>query len=385
MNNSPYNLNSDKNSSDEFYIELGKLSRITYESLQKSLGKEISSYSSYLNEINELYRSPEEYSIELLTLAMTWREYISAAKSTNSFIPVILIKLYNIRCKYSILKKSVDIIRGLITGAFVYPKLLKNSSDYEYTHDNLLVLINWLDSTGEFSDEVKRFNNWYTFFKKSSELYFKETIKNAMQQLSQFEKQAEVKLGKYASGVKSFHEKLPFNERWREDALFRKKSTITYYINMLASEVMNWGFKKKFLKTKKRIVLAPACMSKEDGHNCARRTIGGDIICSECTDSCHICQLKRMSIENEFELVIVPHSSSFTKWLKRWENTEECGIIALACPLNIVVGGYQMRELNIPSQCVMLDYSGCGKHWGPDFNATKVNHKRLIKVVENAA
>jgi hypothetical protein len=80
------------------------------------------------------------------------------------------------------------------------------------------------------------------------------------------------------------------------------------------------------------------------------------------------------------EVYIIPHSSSFTRWLCQWRNTREYGIVAVACVLNIAVGGYQMRELGIPSQCVLLDYCGCKKHWHKYGITTNLNVGRLMEV-----
>jgi hypothetical protein len=73
------------------------------------------------------------------------------------------------------------------------------------------------------------------------------------------------------------------------------------------------------------------------------------------------------------------YSSFITEKLnEKYRSREE---YAIACALNIIVGGYEMRALNIPSQCVMLDYCGCRKHWHDTGIATDFNVERLLKVV----
>lgn len=385
MSNSPYSLCQGQKNSDLFYTQLRTLSEETYSSLYAVLESDLKEYGDFVTERGELFRSYEEYSIELLTLAMTWKEYLGPAQQTSPTLVSLLKKLYNIRATNKLLKKPVDHLRGILTGLFIYPKLDKGPKENQYTLSNLKRLLRWLDATGEFADEVKRFKNWLELITLKGEEYLQSLMIQTMQELDTFELRAQKALGSTTCGVEGFHKSLPQSDRWREDALFRRKSTLVYHINMLASEIMNWGLSKKFLATSKRVILAPACMSKADGKNCERKKVGQDILCNECTDTCNIAKLTKVCRKNGLELVIVPHSGAFTRWLKRWENTTEKGIIALACPLNIVVGGYQMRELNIPSQCVLLDYSGCTKHWGPKFNATEVNISRLIKVAQEGA
>ncbi len=42
-----------------------------------------------------------------------------------------------------------------------------------------------------------------------------------------------------------------------------------------------------------------------------------------------------------------------------------------------------MRELNIPSQCVPLDFCGCKKHWHNEGIPTKLNLSRLLQIIKN--
>ena len=57
------------------------------------------------------------------------------------------------------------------------------------------------------------------------------------------------------------------------------------------------------------------------------------------------------------------------------------GVTALACILNILPGGYEMRARGIASQCVPLDYPGCRKHWDRAGISTGVNEERLVQIV----
>jgi uncharacterized protein len=61
----------------------------------------------------------------------------------------------------------------------------------------------------------------------------------------------------------------------------------------------------------------------------------------------------------------VPHATAFSRYLERWQKEMNVGVAAVACMLNILPGGYEMRARGIPSQCVPLDHPGCRKHWLP--------------------
>ena len=78
---------------------------------------------------------------------------------------------------------------------------------------------------------------------------------------------------------------------------------------------------------------------------------------------------------------MVPHSSGFSRWLARWQEDPKVGVAAVACMMNILAGGYEMRARRIASQCVPLDYPGCQKHWTRDGVPTSVNEERLVRIV----
>jgi len=78
------------------------------------------------------------------------------------------------------------------------------------------------------------------------------------------------------------------------------------------------------------------------------------------------------------ETVLIRHSSDFSRWLKPWANQNSTGLIGTACVLNLLDGGYEMKNLNIPSQCVFLDYCGCNKHWDKAGLATQINTEQAI-------
>ena len=82
---------------------------------------------------------------------------------------------------------------------------------------------------------------------------------------------------------------------------------------------------------------------------------------------------------------LVPHSTGFSRWLERWQRVPGCGVTAVACLLNILPGGYEMRARGIASQCVPLDYPGCQKHWRRKGIVTSLNEDRLVQIVQTVA
>jgi hypothetical protein len=91
-------------------------------------------------------------------------------------------------------------------------------------------------------------------------------------------------------------------------------------------------------------------------------------------------------IEKGYEVHIIPHSSDFTTWLKKFAVGKDIGIIGVACPLNLITGGLELKSLNVPAQCLLLDYCGCKSHWNKKRIPTNINPNelgRILQVEEN--
>jgi len=82
------------------------------------------------------------------------------------------------------------------------------------------------------------------------------------------------------------------------------------------------------------------------------------------------------------KVFLVPHSTGFSRWLERWQRVPDTSVVAVACLLNIVPGGYEMHARGIASQCVPLDYPGCRKHWRTKGITTSLNEERLVQLVQ---
>jgi hypothetical protein len=126
-------------------------------------------------------------------------------------------------------------------------------------------------------------------------------------------------------------------------------------------------------------------MSIKASGGCQAFKEGQDIICVGCSEQCRINHIKQLGEKTGFDVLIVPHSSGFTRWLEQWRDQDHSGVVAVACVLNLLAGGYEMKSLNIPAQCVFLDYCGCKKHWCQSDVPTGLDEKRLLQIVQESA
>jgi hypothetical protein len=82
-----------------------------------------------------------------------------------------------------------------------------------------------------------------------------------------------------------------------------------------------------------------------------------------------------------FSAVIIPHESSISNSKGNMLFDEDTGVIGIACVLNLISGGWMLKDKEIPAQCVLLDYCGCKNHWHNEGLPTELNFNELKRVM----
>lgn len=372
-----YSLLDKHKNSDKFYSDIDhfttrflKKSKEEYDELLKRF-----SYFIVSNEI-ETPRSSSEYLIEFLSIGVLWNIYHPHAVNLGTLKRKILVHLYSLR-QHQEIKDRVDKIRGYLMYRWLTRQ--NNTRRLPYTNDGFAKLIDWLDSAGDFHEEVRRFQNWQKFFAQLPPLDASSYLAAAARFALFFEKKASVKLAVYTHGVEHFLKHEHASHKNNENYIFTGRKPVEYHLNMVAAEIMNREFKKEFDSKPQKIVLLPTCMRSKSDSECRAMRNGLDIHCSGCDKECRINQLTQKCKSWGAETRLVPHSSQFTKWLKMYQDNDNVALVGVACVLNLLTGGYEMKNLGLASQCVFLDYCGCQKHWHQDGIATDLNEKRLQK------
>jgi hypothetical protein len=207
-------------------------------------------------------------------------------------------------------------------------------------------------------------------------------LNNARETASLFESQAKAALGHFTRNVGSFHENELPKHRFQENYIFCGRHEAEYHLNMVGAEILNRVLKEGYKSTSGRVLLLPTCMSNPVNGKCKARFNGSRLTCTGCSPECIINLKQKEFSSKNTEVVLIPHSSEFTRYLKSWQNQNTTGLIGVACVLNLLKGGYEMQKLNIPSQCVFLDYCGCKKHWHKDGVSTNLNNEQLKKILQ---
>jgi hypothetical protein len=166
----------------------------------------------------------------------------------------------------------------------------------------------------------------------------------------------------------------------REDRFFSGRKPVEYHLGMVAAEVMNQALRPSFEQAGERVVLVPACMRGAKAERCMGLVQGLDMICMACDPECNVHRISTRMRDVGVRVYVVPHATGFSRWLERWQREPNAGVTAVACMLNILPGGYEMRRRGIPSQCVPLDHPGCRKHWCDENLPTSVNQEQLVRI-----
>lgn len=363
----------------EFYDQLSVFTDKILTEAGLYFSKDIAAYKKYLGQNFKLdIRSNEEYLIEFLTAGIFLNKYAAYAMSAGYMSTSLLYGLYTIRKNFSLLKPAIDFLRGQLSHVFLYSKTFKT---YTYSLPVFAKLIRWLKATGEFEEEIKRIRSWNLYYHSLPEEKALNIINKSIAFSRYFQEQGILHLGKYTYNVSNFLEKEHRNYKQREDYLFCGRSEAEYHLNMFGAEVLNRLLRKDFNNTREKAVLLPTCMSNLQNGQCKASTAGLRMKCNSCSKNCEINKVQESLKKKGVETYLIPHSSNFSEFLKHWKNQDTTGLVGVACVLNLLKGGYEMQNLNIPSQCVFLEHCGCKKHWHKTGIPTSINFKQLEKIL----
>lgn len=375
-----YSLTGKQNDSSGFYSELSLFTDLIIRDLNQETEKYLTDFCHFVDENKvEKLRSRNEYLVELLMIGVYWNNYSGKAAKTGSLSKKLLKSLYKQRKKFPKYKPEIDKARGFLAYSFL-EKNYKNRCG-TLTLKMLIHLLEWLSATGEFNEEVLRLRNWTAFLNTKDAGYTENLIKTSMLFADRFSLKGMEMLGEYTQHLGGFHQNTLPSYKYREDYFFASRCENEYFLNMFAAEVLNRGLKKGFTETTQKVLLLPTCMRSEPATGCKAKSDGKELVCANCNASCNIGKVSLEMKKQGITSYLIPHSSDFSRFLVKWQNSPDTSLIGVACVLNLITGGYEMKRLDISSQCVFLDYCGCKKHWDKDGFATSLNVNQLKKVI----
>jgi hypothetical protein len=388
-----YDLRLDQPSSNRFYSDVSAFSSRTVAEIERRASRALDGYIHYVaRNLLEPPRTRGEYGLELLTVGMALRLYGLLATKTPGGVVAVSRELFGMRRRSPRMKPVIDWVRAGIFQIFLRrpPRSSDLAGPGVFEHFDggdatslaaLPQVIKWMQATGEFEQESRRMDQWMSYLHELSRIEAEGWIGIALGLFDWFTNEAEAALGRYTLGAIPFLRKTNPTRFWREDQIFCGREPVEYHLGMVASDVMNDGLREDFLARPRKVLLVPTCMRGAKRDQCKAVVHGLDIKCAGCDPDCAINRITRRMHSEGVQVYMVPHSTGFSRWLERWQDDPKVGVVAVACMLNILPGGYEMRGRKIASQCVPLDYPGCEKHWTTGGVPTNANEERLVQIV----
>lgn len=371
MKGSPYDLTGKSGNSDQYYETAKGISQKIIRSCLNHTSTYIETFSKFISEKQiETLRSPEEYGIEILLIGVMLKEYAAYAQAFKGRNLWSFKQLNQLREK-SRYKDKIDSIRGKrMTAILMRTKAVKDT----FSRADLKSVIRWMEATGDFDEEVYRLRNWLHFLNEKDKRYCQDFIKTALNEANNMEESALKVLGDYIIGVENYLQSVAKRHNNKEDLVYCSKGKIQYLFNMVAAETMNQVYHTDFLKAPIKKVFAPSCM-RQDGQKCKCEKIGLGYSCKGCSKGCQIHRLEACLKAENIEVCMIPHETLLNTVEINRQN--KIGIIGIACVPNLISGGWKALRLGFIPQCVLLEYSGCEKHWLEKGKMTMINEARL--------
>jgi hypothetical protein len=382
-----YSLRDGRKQSEQYYQDIAAFTDEVLAEAEDHAWALVEAFRAYLQQTGrESPRSHAEYAFELLTLGVLWRVYGGEAMGLAETPQRLLVGLAQLRARArrqqnESLKPVIDFWRGVLATLCLFRR--HSGETPPPTLDNLDRLLNWLTAASDFKEEVKRLRAWRDFLASQRPSDVNEHLNTAIDFAAWFEARSQAALGRYTPHVEQFLAETHPGYRWREDVIFCGRQRVEYHLNMVGTEILNRAFREKFLKTDRKIVLLPPCMTAKPGNQCEARLTPFGSRCAACTPGCRVHQVTKLGEKHGFEVFIMPHELSvFSNKQMRPAKDSTPGIVGVSCPLTNVTGGWETKDMGLPAQGVLLDYCGCPWHWHREGIPTDINLDQLLRVLD---
>ncbi|MDO5851521.1 MAG: DUF116 domain-containing protein [Methanobacteriaceae archaeon] len=363
-----YNINP------EYYDTITKHTKKIIQTAPSYLDNTINEYHTYIT-TKDKTRKKEDIILETLMIGVYWTEHITQAINVKKQEKTLLNLVIELRDNHPSLKIIINPIKGYLTEKYL---ITKDNNHIELSLENYVKLLTWMKITGEYKYQEKILRDWINFFNTKTKPEIKEILENIIKFTKYFQERSQNTLHEYTPNVNNFIKKSKIEHKNKEDIIMCTKNEIEYHLNMTGAEIMNKTFKDNYQKRTKKTILVPSCMKFQNSKNCqAKKGKLGDI-CTQCTTNCPIAQITKKEETENFKVYIIYHGSTAFKNITK-QDKKEMGIIGITCILNLIEGGLQAKSINIPAQCVLLNYVGCKTHWDNQGFTTQINNNELKK------
>lgn len=248
------------------------------------------------------------------------------------------------------------ILEGLIVS--VYWKL------YSPKFPSLKEIIDYLEYIGDFNDQLPYLRKWENVDFSKYLILAKWFCRNSPKYLSL-----------YTSHLDNYLEQHKDKPKTKKEEIFFNSCEELYHLNMLCAEIMGRIFRPDYETRKRKAIVLPTCM-KINQKNCQAIEKRLGEVCMGCNPNCEIAKITK---EYDCEVYLVSHKSSAFQNATA-DDKKELAIIGVACPLNLISGGWKALRLGMPPQCVLLEKVACARHWLNKDTPSSISKKELKRV-----
>ena len=377
-----YSLRNDSGKSDPYYRDIATFTDEVLAGAELAVGGLVDGYKDFLLKTDhEFPRSSAEYIFEIIMLGVFWRVYHASARHLGEATRRTLIHLTHLKSRGAAAEWVAKRLTGVIVTIFLSSSENGDVKPPAPTLTGLDRLLNWLEATGDFTQEVRRLRPWIEFLRDQPPQVIPSSLADILTLAGWFEERSLKVLGRYTPNVECFLRETHPRYRWREDLIFCGRRRVEYHLNMLGTEILNRAFRESFLRTKQRFVLVPPCMTHPD-EACQSRQTSFGARCAACSPGCRVNQLTKLGEKYGFQVFMLPDQLKvFSGKKPDPEHLDEMGIVGVSCALTNVSGGWDTRAMGIPAQGVLLDYCGCPWHWHKQGIPTDTNFAQIMRVL----
>jgi len=378
-----YSLLNGQDRSDQYYQDAATLADEVLAEAENRLSPLLEVFHEYTSHSTGKTDGTQfERIFELLTLGTLWRLYAGQVPKVKATQQRLFLWLTALREKGGLTKAAADFLRSMLTTLFLKPKQDHPGGTVSPTLAEMEWLLNWLQATNDFDEEVRRLSVWHEFLSGQPTEGVKGYLKEIVEFCAWFERRSESVLGRYTPNVEKFLTETHPSYRWREDFTFCGRRRVEYHLNMVGTELLNRTFRTSFLSTERKIVIVPPCMRLQPEQKCKAKETSFGALCASCTPACRVNQLTKLGQKHGFQVLIMPDELSvFSVGSDQAGRGDGIGVVGVACALTNAPGGWKTERLGVPAQGVLLDYCGCSYHWHKKGIPTDVNFGEVLEVV----
>jgi len=355
---------------------------------EQQLGALVDSYLAFLRETRgEAVRTRPEYLLELLVMGVLLCLYGNDAMTLTRPTARLLGRLADLGEHNGWLKKVAYLARGLFAFQLHSTRTSMPVPLSIMSMDQLRRLLDWMEATGRLTQEAQRLHGWEKFLAAVPIEQVRQCLQAVMAYAAWFEHRSLEALGDYTPNVEQFLTQSLPGYRWREDIVLCSRKRVEYHLNMVGTEILNRALRTLFLSAAKKVVLVPPCMrtrSEDDQQELRCQAISTPFgeRCMACTPGCRVHQLTRLGEKYHFEVFILADDLRvFSSPSLQLQGQQQIGIVGISCVLTNIQGGWDVRDLGIPAQGLLLDYCGCRYHWHKQGIPTDIDIHQLLQLL----